>query len=142
MKNKEMRKAIAEIMIKHNTDMYELSCRLSIVIGIDYITLFKANNIRGINFDEKYINIPNKDIEAIYNDVRRGFQEVHIWELTETEVNQLSNQIIWNSLYISDYENKFGVNPKEVCDFADGYLECEEDEYESFYQYIQSVEVC
>lgn len=142
MENKEMRKAIAEIMIKHNTDMYELSWALSKVNGIDYITLFSEDNIEGINFEEEYINIPDKDIEAIYNEVRREFQEVHIWELTEEEVNHLSNHIMWNSLYIADYKNKFGVNPKEVCDFADGYLECEDDEYESFYQYIQSVEVC
>lgn len=141
MNNKEMRKVIAKIMIENNTDMYELSASFTMKSGIDYVTLHGENDVEGINLEEEYIKIPNEYIKEIYDEVRKEFNAVHIWELSEKEVKQLENHIIWNSLYIGDYENKFGVNPKEVCDFADGYLEVE-DEYESWYDYIQSVEIC
>ena len=141
MTNKEMRKAIANIMISNNIDMYELSVRLAIRIGITYITLYKKNNIMGINFEEEYVPIINKHIKLIYDEVRINFNAVHIWELREEQVNKLRKQIVMGSMFISDYANSFGVNPEEVCNFADGYLEVE-DEYENWYKYIQSIEIC
>lgn len=36
---------------------------------------------------------------------------------------QLRNQIVLNSLYVSDYRNSFGYTAKSVCDFFDGYME-------------------
>ena len=141
MNNKEMRKAIAKIMIKNYTDIYELSAKLSIILGLDSITLKGENNIEGINFEEEYVPIPNKHIKLIYDEVKVAFNAVHIWELSEEQVNKLRKQIVMGSLFLSDYANTFGINSKEVCDFADGYLEVE-DEYENWYQYIQSVDIC
>ena len=35
---------------------------------------------------------------------------------------KLRQEIILNSLFISDYRNSFGIDPHAVCDFFDGYL--------------------
>ena len=43
--------------------------------------------------------------------------------LGKIQTNRLTKDIIWNSLFISDYENRYGITPSVVCDFADGYLE-------------------
>jgi hypothetical protein len=74
-------------------------------------------------------------------------------------VVELVGQITWNSIFYSDYYNKFGVDRKVVSYFAEGFLEDKEDELGSwdkvieyldntdtktkgrdFYYYIQSVE--
>ena len=45
------------------------------------------------------------------------------------------------SCYTADYENSFGVDPNEVADYAEGYLDAKADgEYDEFYDYICSVE--
>lgn len=43
--------------------------------------------------------------------------------MTKQELKQLRNEIILNSLYTSDYENSFDINPRQVQDFFDGWLE-------------------
>ena len=43
--------------------------------------------------------------------------------LGKIQTNRLTKDIIWNSLFISDYENRYGITPSVVCDFADGYME-------------------
>lgn len=49
-----------------------------------------------------------------------------IKDLNTTQLITLRKQIVLNSLYYSDYENDFDIDPHEVCDFFDGYLEeCE-----------------
>ena len=57
----------------------------------------------------------NKDITALCN-------------LGKIQTNRLTKDIVWNSIFISDYVNRYGINPNVVCDFADGYLDwlCEE----------------
>lgn len=139
MTNKEMRAAIAQIMIKNNVDMYELSAYHTMQTGLDYITLFRENDIEGINLEEEYVPIPNKHIKMIYNAVRVSFDAVHLYELTRKQVEELRKQIVLGSYFLSDYRNRFGVAPKEVAAYAEGYIEVE-DEYESFYDYIQSIE--
>lgn len=42
--------------------------------------------------------------------------------LTEKSLIQLRKEITLNSLFISDYENSFGISPKQVCEFFDGFL--------------------
>jgi hypothetical protein len=98
-------------------------------------------------------------IAELLEEVMIRYNEVSIWSLSEEEVTELTTQITWNSIYYSDYFNKFGVNCKVVSDFADGFLEDKEDELGSwdkvieylgntdtktkgrdFYYYIQSVE--
>jgi hypothetical protein len=98
-------------------------------------------------------------IAELLKEVMIRYNEVSIWSLSEEEVTELTTQITWNSIYYSDYFNKFGVDSKVVSDFADGFLEDKEDELGSwdkveeyldntdaktkgrdFYYYIQSVE--
>ena len=141
MTGKEMRAAIARIMIKYDVDIYELSAYHTMQTGLDYITLFGENDIEGINLDEEYVPIPNKYIKMIYDAVRVTFDEVHLFELTKKQVEELRKQIVFGSYFLSDYRNSFGVAPKEVAAYADGYIEVE-DEYESFYDYIQDIEYC
>ena len=46
--------------------------------------------------------------------------------MTRQELQQLRQQITLNSLYTSDYENTFNIDPRQVQDFFDSYLEnCE-----------------
>lgn len=46
--------------------------------------------------------------------------------MTKQELQQLRNEITLNSLYTSDYNNSFNIDPRQVQDFFDGYLEyCE-----------------
>jgi hypothetical protein len=95
-------------------------------------------------------------IAELLKEVMIRYEEVSIWSLSEEEVAELTTQITWNSIYYSDYFNKFGVDSKVVSDFADGFLEVKENELgsweeyldntdtktigEDFYYYIQSVE--
>lgn len=141
----KMRKRTNEIMCKHGVDTVSLPAKTGLRLGLEYITLKGKTGIQGINFDEEYVNIPNENVEDVYNAVRRELNEIHLSELTEDEVRQLEKQIVMGSVYAEDYENTFGVNPNEVSNYVDGYLETKEDpeeygEYETFYDYIQSVE--
>lgn len=42
--------------------------------------------------------------------------------MTSESLWKLRQEIILNSLFISDYRNSFGIDPHIVCDFFDGYL--------------------
>lgn len=144
MKTKEMRKAIHDILVKNDRDTYYLSAELALRIGIECITLDK-NGIIGVNFDEEIVKVPNDDVKRIYDEVRVEFEEVHLDELTEKQVEKLEREIVKGSYYLADYKNSFGVAPQEVANYAEGYLETKDDPeeygyYETFYDYIQSVE--
>ena len=144
MKTKEMRKAVHDILVKNDRDTYYLSAELALRIGIECITLEK-NGIIGVNFDEEIVKVPNDDVKRIYDEVRVEFEEVHLDELTEKQVEKLEREIVKGSYYLADYKNSFGVAPQEVANYAEGYLETKDDPeeygyYETFYDYIQSVE--
>lgn len=47
--------------------------------------------------------------------------------MTKKDLQILRNEIVLNSLFISDYENSFGLDPWEVNAFFDGYLDYLED---------------
>lgn len=49
---------------------------------------------------------------------RKGFYKG--W-LTDKALLELRKEISLNSIYVSDYENKFNISPKQVCDFFDGF---------------------
>lgn len=145
MTTAQMKKRTNALMAKHGFDTLLLSAKTAIRLGIEYITLKGKTGIQGINFDEEYVPIKDGDVEEVYNAVRKELNEIHLQELTEKEVEELQEQIVMGSLYVSDYENTFGVNPNEVCNYADGYLEAKDNpeeygEYDTFYDYIQSVE--
>ena len=50
---------------------------------------------------------------------RKGFYRG--W-LTDKGLLELRSDIVLNSLYISDYSNRFGIEPEEVYTFFDGYI--------------------
>lgn len=139
MTTTQMRKCTNALMLKHGVDMVGLDGETALLLGLEYVTLGKRDGIEGINFDEEIVPIPNENVELAYNEVRKELKEIRLAELSEKDVKKLQKQIVMGSLYLADYENSFGVNEREVSAYADGYLEVE-DEYDSFYDYIQSVE--
>ena len=63
---------------------------------------------------------------------RKGFYKGWI---TDKALLELRSDIVLNSLFISDYENRFGIEPEEVCNFFNGYIEyleelAEEDNFD------------
>ena len=145
MTTAQMRKRTNALMLAHGVDTVSLPAKAGLRLGIEYVTLAKRDGIQGINFDEEYVNIPNENVEEVYNAVRRELNEIRLSELTEKEVEKLQGQVVMGSLYTADYENTFGVNPSEVANYAEGYLEAKDNpeeygDYETFYDYIQSVE--
>ena len=145
MTTTQMRKRTNALMLYHGPDMVALPSKTAMRLGIEYVTFGKKDGIQGINFDEEYVKIPNEDVEEVYNAVRKELNEIHLSELTEAEVEKIQREVVMGSLYTADYENTFGVKPSEVASYADGYLEAkanpeEYGEYETFYDYIQSVE--
>ena len=145
MTTTQMRKRTNALMIKHGVDMVGLDGETALLLGIEYVTLGKRDGINGINFDEEIVPIPDENVEAAYNAVRKELKEIRLAELSEKDVEKLQKQIVMGSLYYADYENSFGVDEHEVAAYADGYLETQENpeelgEYDTFYDYIQSVE--
>ena len=145
MTTAQMRKRTNALMLAHGVDMVSLPAKTGLRLGIEYVTLANRDGIQGINFDEEYVAIPNENVEDVYNAVRRELNEIRLSELTEKEVEKLQGQVVMGSLYTADYENTFGVNPSEVANYAEGYLEAKDNpeeygDYETFYDYIQSVE--
>ena len=125
--------------------MVALPADIAFDLGIEYVTLKGEDKIQGINFDEFYVPITARDMSIVYGAVRKLLNDVHLYELTEKEVNELLDEIVFGSVYLADYRNSFGVSPEEVSNYADGWLEVisnpkEFGEYDNFYQYIQSVE--
>ena len=60
----------------------------------------------------------------------KNFEDLNIDELW-----MIRNEITINSLFIADYNNSFGFNPKDISTFFDGYFDyicelCEEKESE------------
>ena len=43
-------------------------------------------------------------------------------DFTADDLQQLRNEITLNSLYVSDYQNSFGISANSVCDFFDGFM--------------------
>lgn len=60
----------------------------------------------------------------------------HIEDLGKIQLGRLRKDITLNSLYLNDYENRYGVPPKEVYDFFWGYMDfLEEDMKEEIPDY-------
>lgn len=136
---KKMRKQTSDLMVKHNTDMVELPAEIGLKLGIDYVTFKGSDDIEGCDFDDNLVPIEDVDVKSVYDAVRKELNEIHLHELTEKQVEKLRKEIVMGSLYIADYNNTLGVSADEVATYAEGYLEVE-DGYDSFYDYIQSVE--
>ena len=48
---------------------------------------------------------------------------MRITDLGKIQLQRLRNDIVLNSLYTADYNNRYGIDPHEVQDFFDGYIE-------------------
>lgn len=48
---------------------------------------------------------------------------IALCNLGKIQTNRLTKDIVWNSLFISDYENRYDIDANVVSDFADGYIE-------------------
>lgn len=79
-------------------------------------------------------------------DLLREEKDLHIWDLDEEQLKKLRSEICVGSVYLSDYNNSFEIDPNEVYNYSGGYLE-EVDEYygndtpEHFAEYCMGVEV-
>lgn len=68
-----------------------------------------------------------------------------IWDLTHDELKELRGQVVLGSCYTGDYANKFGIDPKQVLDFCEGYggeigWDEDADTPEAFADYCEGVE--
>ena len=52
---------------------------------------------------------------------------------TKENLWKLRKEIKLGSLFITDYRNSFGIDPRKVCDFFDGFLEFVEEEMQVDY---------
>ena len=43
--------------------------------------------------------------------------------LGKIQTNRLTKDIVWNSMFYSDYQNRYGIDTHIVSDFSDGYME-------------------
>ena len=67
--------------------------------------------------------------------------KVRLNNLGKTQLKNLRSDIVLNSLYISDYENRYDIDPNAVCDFFDGFMDyigelCNEDHPGDFENHI------
>jgi hypothetical protein len=67
--------------------------------------------------------------------------KVTLSNLGKTQLKRLRDDIVLNSLFIADYNNRYGIDPHDVCDFFDGYMEylgeLEEEKYGKELENIQ-----
>lgn len=49
--------------------------------------------------------------------------------LGKIQVNRLAREIVWGSMFYSDYENRYGIDREIVSDYADGYIEWLAEEF-------------
>lgn len=153
--HEEISKKIIALMSKNNIDIYTTS---SLTYGSLCIYSIETDGDKILyeGCDDDYRTLT--DVEALtelYDEMRLEYEDVHISELTKEEVNDLASCIVWNSIFVSDYENVYGVKAKMVSYYADGFLENLAEEMgwddamhfintcavgERFYNYIQSVE--
>lgn len=52
-----------------------------------------------------------------------GKDQYRLSQLSEVQLGELRQDICLGSYYINDYENRFGIDPKQVAMFFDGYEE-------------------
>ena len=155
-KHEEISKKIIALMGKNKIDIYTTS---SLTYGslCIYSIEIEGDKIMYEGCDDDYRTLTDIDaLTELYNEMRLEYEDVHISELTKEQIIDLSNSIVWNSIFVSDYENAYGVKPFIVSDYADSFLENLAEEMgwdeamhyintcavgERFYNYIQSVEV-
>ena len=145
IRNKNLRAETNRIMVENNTDLFPLPVETAFRYGIEYVTLKGKRDIKGYNFEEELVPVPDEAVREIYDIVRKEYRLVDPHELSEEEMSELCKQIVIGSLYVADYENSFGIDPRLLSDYVDGWLETKENPeeygyYETLYDYVQSFE--
>lgn len=81
-------------------------------------------------------------------DVNVEYIEVYntIYDLEHDELMQLRKQVTLGSCYLADYNNSFGIDNQQVCDFCEGFGEeigwsDEQDTPENFALYCEGIEI-
>lgn len=79
-------------------------------------------------------------------DLSREEKDLHIWDLDEEQLKKLRSEISVGSVYLSDYNNSFEIDPNEVYNYSEGYLveldeDYEKDTPEHFAEYCMGIEV-
>lgn len=154
-KHEEISKKIIALMSKNNIDTYTTSSLTYGTLCI-YSIETDGHKIQYEGCDDDYRTLTDVDaLTELYDEMRLEYEDVHISELTKEEVNDLASCIVWNSIFVSDYENVYGVKADMVSYYADSFLEDLADEMgwdeamhfintcaigDRFYAYIQSVE--
>ena len=96
----------------------------------------KTESCQVIGYDQaKEYYVIEYDGETIVRSSCQIQIERDIEDLTFDELKELRGQICVGSLYLSDYQNEFGVAPKVVLDYSDGYIE---DLYQTFNEDVGS----
>lgn len=95
-----------------------------------YGAMVKVRDAKGCEFE-----VETDDCEA-YNTM---------WDLTHEELMELRGQVRLGSLFLSDYDNNFGIDPAQVCSFCEGFGESidwddAEDTPDAFADYCEGVE--
>lgn len=142
--SKIVRNYYIKIVLQHNDGK-----RTAHYYGGEYTSKSGIHQIRWVNYDKKTIY---KDLDSavekaneIYNtlygdnngetddEVSVCSAPLKFAELTGEQLVELRKQITLNSLFISDYENTFGIPANIVCDFFDGFMsyltELEQEKY-------------
>lgn len=154
--HEEISKKIIALMSKNNIDIYTTS---SLTYGSLCIYSIETDGDKILyeGCDDDYRTLTDVDaLTELYDEMRLEYEDVHISELTKEQIIDLSNSIVWNSIFVSDYENAYGVKPRIISYYAEGFLEFLNEEMgsydevlhyvntcavgERFYNYIQSVE--
>ena len=72
-------------------------------------------------------NILNESFEATIKENKekslKESQKLNPNNLTKEQLWKLRKEIVLGSLYIDDYKNSFGINPENVCDFFNSFIE-------------------
>ena len=72
-------------------------------------------------------NILNESFEATIKENKekslKESQKLNPNNLTKEQLWKLRKEIALGSLYIDDYKNSFGINPENVCDFFNSFID-------------------
>lgn len=151
---------LIEILNKNEVDYYEPENLVYNHVVIFNVEVWE-DHLTYEGSDAEFIPLTDEIIIAeLLKEAMIRYEEVSIWDLSEEDIVDLTTQITWNSMYYSDYNNRFGVDRKVVYNFAEGFLENKEEELggwdkvcdyldntnknvigRDFYYYIQSVEL-
>ena len=93
----------------------------------NYTGKFKSWDAFDGYFDTVAIQYENGEKESVSITDLYPYRTIN--ELSYDELKKLYGEIRPGSIYLSDYENSFGVDKQIVSDMCDGYLECLYESY-------------